>query len=66
MPKTILLDSTLVHHEGNVWRVFTNNKLDWIIVGITVKVIPLKQSHQKWLESRHSQMYHFVRQAGLV
>jgi hypothetical protein len=22
-----------MHHEGNGWRVFTNNKLDWIIVG---------------------------------
>ena len=22
-----------MHHEGNVRQVFTNNKLDWIIVG---------------------------------
>ena len=34
-PKTslLLLDSILVHHEVNGWRVFTNNKLDRIIVG---------------------------------
>ena len=33
MLKTSLHDSTLVHHEGNIWRVFTNNKFDWFIVG---------------------------------
>ena len=22
-----------MYHEGNVWRVFTNNKFDWFIVG---------------------------------